>query len=224
LINNPNTYKDVANYHQLNGVNINHFNTISEEEGKKFEYGNIGQRVLGIKNVTDHAGATTLIFILKRHLQKYYKTKTVELDEHDFLYFNDHDLDSISSNDLAGYINKNSKAEVILVDLNNNPDNLCTDVIYLIEPGLIKLNKLIRKDNKIFGELKDKKIVLNRSVLNEKDVQDFERESGSKVFFNIPSLDDKLDEHQIINEFLINLGFSRFTDNNGQSKGLFNIF
>ena len=223
LIDNPNSYKDVAQYHNLSGVTVNHLNSISEEKEKKLENGFIGQRIIGIKNVTDHAGATTLTFILKKHLTKLYNVKTVEIDENDFVFFNDHELDHISSIDLPSYISNNSQAEVILIDLNGCSDNLCTDVIYLIEPGLIKLNKLIRQNNRIFSDLKDKKIVLNRSVLNEKDVQDFEKESGSKVFFNIPSLDDKLDQHEVINEFLISLGFSRFTDNNGKSK-IFGIF
>ena len=92
----------------------------------------------------------------------------------------------------------------------------------MIEPGLIKLNKLIRQDNSIFEKLNGKKIVLNRSVLSEKDVIDFEKESGSNVFFNLPCLDDKLEDQPIINMFLTNLGFSRIEENN--SSGIFGIF
>ena len=84
-----------------------------------------------------------------------------------------------------------------------------------------QLNKLIRKDNMIFEELKGKKIVLNRSILSEKDVSEFEKESGSKVFYNLPYLDDKLDNQPIINAFLSALGFSRI-DPNG--SGIFSIF
>ena len=54
--------------------------------------------------------------------------------------------------------------------------------------------------------------MLNKSVLNESDVSDFEYESGSKVFFNIPCLDEKLDNNKKINEFLLALGFSRLKD------------
>jgi hypothetical protein len=223
LIDNPNTYKDVAQYHMLKGINVNPLNSISEQNEQKFEQGFIGQRIIGIQNVTDHSGATTLTYILEKHLNKLYKVKTVELDSSDFAYFNDKELDSIHATDLGNYISKNNKAEVILVDLNNNPTTLCTDVLYLIEPGLIKLNKLIKKNNRIFEELKDKKIILNRSILNENDIKDFERESGSKVFYNLPSLDDKVDNNETVTDFLISLGFSRFTDNNGKNK-LFNIF
>ena len=99
---------------------------------------------------------------------------------------------------------------------------MCFAFTYLIEPGLIKLNKLIRKDNSIFEKLRNDKIVLNRSVLDTKDVQDFEKESGSKVFFNMPCLDDKLDDQMVVNAFLTALGFSRI-DANG-SSGIFSIF
>jgi hypothetical protein len=223
LIDNPNTYKDVAQYHMLKGINVNPMNSISEQNEQKYEQGFIGQRIIGIQNVTEHAGSTTLTYILTKYLNKLYKVKTVELDSRDFIYFNNRELDSISSNELGSYISSNNKAEVILVDLNNNPVTLCNDVLYLIEPGLIKLNKLIQKNNKIFGELGDKKIILNRSVLSEGDVKDFEKESGSKVFYNLPSLDDKIDNDEVVIGFLISLGFSRFTDNDGKNK-LFNIF
>ena len=109
-------------------------------------------------------------------------------------------------------ITNSSEADVILLDLNDGPETVCTEVIYLIEPGIIKLNKLIRNDRKIFDKLRNKKIVLNKSVLNDKDVSDFEYESGSKVFYNIPYLDEKLDNNKKINEFLIALGFSRMND------------
>ena len=90
---------------------------------------------------------------------------------------------------------------------------------------MIKLNKLIRKDRRAFEKLKDKKIILNRSVLNDQDVRDFEYESRSKVYFNIPYLDDKLERHHILDEFLVKLGFVRIEEGK-EEKGskLFNIF
>lgn len=220
LINNPNTYKDVAQYHQLNNGNA------SEAAGG--DYNKLGLRVIGIKNVTNHAGSTTLTYLLKKHLAKKYNVLAVEVDEHDFIYFNDKSLKTTSSLDLPAFIATNSDAEVILVDLNDRGSiSACTEVIYLIEPGLIKLNKLIRKDKRTFEKLRDKKIVLNRSVLNGRDVKDFEYESKSKVFFNIPYLDDKLDHHKVIEEFLIKLGFARFEENetdDAKNSKLFNIF
>ncbi|MEG1009519.1 MAG: hypothetical protein RSF67_06895, partial [Clostridia bacterium] len=217
-IDNPNSYKDVASYHRLNGIEPAPLNEFAVDTNKGF----IGQRVIGFKNITEHAGSTTLVYLLKKHLEKIYKVKTVEVDSNDFVFFNDRSLESVSNNMLQSYISSNSNVEVILIDLNNDGENCCNEVIYLIEPGLIKLNKLIRKDNKIFEKLKGKKIVLNRSVLSSKDVDDFEQESGSKVFYNLPYLDDKLDNQTVINEFLSSLGFSRIDNND--NKGIFSVF
>ncbi len=219
LIDNPNQYKDVANYHNISGFK----KPVLNEKAIDNTRGKIGQKIIGFKNVTEHAGATTLIYLFKLHLEKSYKVKAVEIDKNDFIYFNDESLESISSLGFNDFLSQNSDYDVILVDLNEgNVLEYCHDIVYLIEPGLIKLNKLIRQDNAIFEKLSDKKIVLNRSVLSEKDVMDFEKESGSKVFFNMPCLDDKLDDQKIINIFLTNLGFSRVEENS--SNGIFSIF
>lgn len=219
LIDNPNSYKDVAKYQNFNSdmdvTSINNFSS-QEQEGK------IEKRIIGFKNITDHAGATTLIYMLKKHLQKHYKVVAIEVNNNDFEYFNDKTLENADFLNVSFKISSNSSADVILVDLNDAQENICNEVVYLIEPGIIKLNKLIRHDRKIFEKLKGKKIVLNKSVLNSRDVRDFEFESGSKVFYNIPCVDEKLDNVKEINDFLVALGFSRFS--NGGSKerrGLF---
>lgn len=219
LIDNPNTYKDVANYHNISGFKKPILNEKAVDNSK----GKMGQKIIGFKNVTDHAGATTLIYLLKLHLEKYYKVKAIEIDKNDFTYFNDSSLESISSITFNDFVIRNSNLDVILVDLNDSDVlQFCHDVVYLIEPGLIQLNKLIRKDSMIFEKLSDKKIVLNRSVLSDKDVEDFEKESGSKVFYNLPCLDDKLDNQSIVNAFLVALGFSRVESGDGSS--IFSIF
>lgn len=212
LLEHPNAYKDVASYQNFNITPDLNNKPVVESKPVIME-----QRVIGFKNVTEHAGATTLIYMLKKHLQNNYKVKALEVNNTDFEYFNDKSLESSDFMNLSYKIANNSEAEVILVDLNDGEETLCTEVIYLIEPGIIKLNKLIRNDYKIFDKLRGKKIVLNKSVLSDRDVKDFEYESGSKVFFNIPCLDEKLDNNKKINEFLIALGFSRLnTDANSK--------
>ena len=220
LIDNPNTYKDVASYHNINGFKKPALNENVNNDSTK---GKIGQKIIGFKNVTEHAGATTLVYLLKLHLEKNYKVKAIEVDGNDFIFFNDDSLESVSSITFNDALTQNIDCDVILVDLNNSSvENYCNDIIYLIEPGRIQLNKLIRKDSAIFEKLRNKKIVLNRSVLSDKDVEDFEKESGSKVFFNLPYLDDKIDNQQIINIFLSTLGFSRIDTNSG--SGIFSVF
>lgn len=221
LMDNPNTYKDVASYHNLNltsdDLKLND-NIVNNNVGF------IGQRIIGIKNITEHAGATTLTYLMKKHLEKYYKVKAIELDKDDFIFFNDNNLSRVNSFDINKYLNENNnnETEIILIDANTaDVSNYCTEVIYLVEPGLIQLNKLIKNDNRIFEKLRGKKIVLNRSVLNNNDVMDFEKESGSKIFYNMPNVDDKLDDNKDINAFLKELGFTRVSDN--ESKG-FSLF
>ena len=41
-------------------------------------------RVIGIKGLTDHAGATTLIYMLKKQLSEHYRVLGLELDKNDF--------------------------------------------------------------------------------------------------------------------------------------------
>lgn len=219
LIDNPNTYKDVATLHNISGFEKPALN----EKAKDYTKGKMMQKIIAFKNVTDHAGATTLVYLLKSHLEKNYKVKAIELDKNDFVYFNDNSLESISSINLEEFIRQNASYDVILIDANEaSIEEYANEVIYLIEPGLIQLNRLIRNDYEIFTKLNEKKIVLNRSVLSPKDVEDFERESGSKVFYNLPYLDDKLDNQVILNEFLVALGFSRIEEGNGSS--IFKIF
>jgi len=225
LIDNPNSYKDVAQYHNLNNSDS------SDKDSKLTSFdtfsgtGSGGLRIIGFKNVTAHAGATTLVYMLKKHLEVAYNVVAIEVDNEDFKYLNDPSLKSTTALDLSYHIANNPEAEVILLDLNTAGQvNLCNEVVYLIEPGLIKLNKLIRSDRDAFDKLKDKKIVLNKSVLNSRDVSDFENESGAQVFFNIPYLDDKKEHEQVLDDFLVALGFSRLSGSGSGKAKLFNIF
>lgn len=215
LMDNPNTYKDVASFHQLN-ISASDF-ALNDKTIKKTE-GFIGQRIIGIKNLTDHAGSTTLTYLLKRHIEKLYKVKAVEVGKRDFQYFRDDNLSSTTSFELKNFLMNNNDVEVILVDINDDEsENYCTDLVYLIEPGLIQLNRLVANDNRVFEKFKGKKLVLNKSILSAKDVSDFEKESGSKVFYNIPTVDDKIDDIKDIREFLMALGFTRFHDDDNHS-------
>ena len=62
---------------------------------------------------------------------------------------------------------------------------------------------------KIFKTLKDKKVILNQSLLSAKDVNDFEYESGLRILYNMPPLDERSNNMQALNEFLVKLGFTR---------------
>ena len=52
-----------------------------------------------------------------------------------------------------------------------------------------------------------KKVVLNKSLINSKDVLDFEYESKTKVFYNMPPLDERRNNAELVNPLLSRLGF-----------------
>ena len=56
--------------------------------------------------------------------------------------------------------------------------------------------------------IKDKKVILNQSLLSSKDVLDFEYESKLKIFYNMPPLDEREQNNEILRDFLSKLGFN----------------
>ena len=198
LLNHPNSYRDVAHIHQLDAL--------TNEVANRVVQNNV--KILGIRNLTDHAGATSLIYMLKKQLSQNYSVVAIEVDKTDFVYFNDKDMVSTVSMDLAKELIKASEAyDIVLVDLNNSGnDDSCNEVLYLLEPSVIKLNKLIRKDRSVFGKMSGKKIILNKSLLTTKDIMDFEMEAKTKVFYNIPPLNDRMLSRTLDN-LLVKVGF-----------------
>ncbi|MBE6144778.1 MAG: hypothetical protein E7169_04315 [Firmicutes bacterium] len=222
LYNNPNSYRDVAHIHQLENMNES-----SGESGdnQKIIVNNVVTQVhqvkiIGFKNITEDAGATTLVYMLKKQLEKNYQVVGIEVDRRDFMFFNDKDLVSTTTNELNGILAKYSGYDVILIDVNKSvaAEGICNEIFYLIEPSTIKLNKLMLVNNKVLDVLKNKKVVLNKSVLSSKDVLDFEYESRLKVCYNIPPLDDREKNIMALNKFLVRLGFDKQQDEEHEKK------
>lgn len=225
LVDNPNTYKDVAQFHLLGNnaggvapdtgfINGGGKNQHSESSfiNQSIAMPSLGgTRVIGIKNLTDNAGATSLIYMLKKQLEDNYSVLGVELDKNDFLFFNDPDLKSISGKELESVVkNPINSYNVILVDVNNSEEiEKCSEVLFLIEPSTIKLNKMIRRDRNILDKIKGKKVILNKSLLDSNDIKEFENEARCTIFQNIPPLDDKKDRHRVLDELLNKLGFDK---------------
>ena len=130
------------------------------------------------------------------------------------------DLISVRNPEVGNTIAKYHDKEIILLDVNGGQGalDLCDDVIYLIEPSVIKLNRLMMMDNMAIRRLKDKKIVLNQSLINSKDILDFEYEARVKIFYNLPPLDER-DVHNVpLNAFLVRLGFERQQDAESENR------
>ena len=182
-------------------------NFFEEEEGIYIKKGNNAKlnpkkRIIGFKDTTSHAGATSLIYMLIKDL-KDLNILGIELQKHDFTFFNNNKLISTSKDNLTTVINRNSDKSFILIDLNNeDAEDICDEVIYLIEPSTIMLNKMVTFNNDILNELKDKKVVLNKSLLNDSDIKVFNREAELEVLYNIQPLNDKIDNSDILREFM----------------------
>lgn len=223
LYNNPNSYRDVAQYHQLD---TNHEATYQVETTTVYQEAPT-TRVIGIKNISKSAGATTLTYIMKKQLERNYSVVALELDKNDFVYFGDKNMHSISSVELGNNISKYSDKDAIIVDINQSPsaENVIKDIIYLLEPSKIRLNQLLSHNPRVLEKYKNKKIVLNQSQLSSKDVLDFEYETKSKTFYSLPPLYDQENDNRSLDGLLVKLGFiKQGNEESNEKKGLLKIF
>ena len=219
LYNNPNSYRDVAQYHQLQAQAVPQQVRPVYTPTIETELPSVSQhvietdntiKVIGFKNVTKHAGASTLIYAMKNVLSKNYKTVAIEVDKMEFGYFRDKSMVSTVSPNFKSELNKYGNYDVILVDLNNSvtAEGLCQLIIYLVEPTTIKVNRLMTVNPSTFRNLKGKKIVLNQSMLNKKELAEFEYEAKIKAFYNMPPINERDKNNQDIIDFLNKLGFT----------------
>ena len=171
LYTNPNVYRDVAYLQKIDTGENNNTTTDSSHSVSN-------KRIIGIKNITDSAGATSLIYMLKKVLSSYYSVMALEVDKRDLTYFKDKDTLTVKDDEINNIISKYNSIDIFLLDLNkSNKDYLCTDVLYLVEPSILKLNKLAIINPKIINDIKGKKVVLNKSLLSESEIADFEVEN-----------------------------------------------
>jgi len=211
LLVHPHTYRDVVNIHSLQDLDPSaqgapQKQTIVEhyvgDTTAPVDSGSRKLRIIGFKNVTSHAGSTSLIYMLKKALNGYRNVAAVEVDKVDFLYFNDKDMVSTNSTDLLKEIMKRNACDIIFVDLNSYEDvDICTEVYYLIEPSTIMINRMMKKNKGILEKLKDKKIILNKCSLGTEDIATFEYETKLSVLFTIPPVDDRQENIDVIKRF-----------------------
>ena len=217
LYTNPNVYRDVAYLQKIDTGENNSSTTNSSHFVPS-------RRIIGIKNITDSAGATSLIYMLKKVLSNYYSVMALEVDKRDFTYFKDKDTLTVKSDEISTVIDKYNSIDIFLLDLNkSNKDYLCTDVLYLIEPSILKLNKLAMINPKALNDIKGQKVVLNKSLLSESEIADFEVETKIKVYYNIPPLNDKKDNSDILSPLLEKLGYIKKSEETEKKKSIFDF-
>ncbi len=217
LYTNPNVYRDVAYLQKIDTGENNNTTTDSSHSVSN-------KRIIGIKNITDSAGATSLIYMLKKVLSSYYSVMALEVDKRDLTYFKDKDTLTVKDDEINNIISKYNSIDIFLLDLNkSNKEYLCTDVLYLVEPSILKLNKLAIINPKIINDIKGKKVVLNKSLLSESEIADFEVETRIKVYYNIPPLNDKKDNSNVLSPLLEKLGYIKKSEETKKKKSIFDF-
>lgn len=203
LLVHPHTYRDVVNIH-----NIQDLEPMQTTNAVDLGLGGNGRcQIIGFKDMTPHAGATSLVYMMKKALASSRSVTAIEVNRVDFLYFNDKELVSTTSAEFLKEIMKRQANDVILIDLNDcNDVDVCTKVFYLVEPSTIMINKMIRKNRDVLNFLKDKNVVLNKCNLSSEDVATFEYETKLKVFASIPNVDDRQENIESIKRFISKIG------------------
>lgn len=209
LVNRSNTYEDVKKYIQTTTF-ISELNSSIGSTNIQTKTNNI--KIIGIKNLSEGAGSTTLMQQMVKQLAFNYKVKGIELNGFDAIYFRRPDI--IFCNDYTEAetnIQGLKGIDAIIIDLNEFEDKnkICTDIIYLLEPGTIRISKFIKNINKYKDKLNDMKIVLNRSALKDEEINYFEKETGLNIYYNLTNFDDKKDRLLSIDKLLIKLGFNK---------------
>lgn len=211
LYGNPNDYEKVKHF-VVDDTEVIPFNGVEEiqeidEPSLSFD----GKKVIGLIDLTDHAGASTLTNMMVRQLNNHgYKAYGIEMFRQDLIYYRSDNLSScMNKNDLDIKLKQLTDAEAIIIDLNEfgEANIYCDEILYLVEPSYIRLTKLLRKNRNAFSERKNDKIVLNMSFVTENDKPDFEYELKCKVFANIPPINDRNKNSNDINDLLYKLGF-----------------
>ena len=81
----------------------------------------------------------------------------------------------------------------------------------------------MRRNRRVFEELRGRKIILNKSLLSNSDIMDFEYEGKTKVFYNIPPLNDRV-KNPVLSDFLSKIGLINKTSEKESGGKIFGLF
>ncbi len=219
LYNTPNTLSNVEyilnqpkNSVSYSSGTSNTATYLNDEKNTSVNLSTAGKKIIGLSNLTMHAGASTLTNMMVRQLNAAgIPSIGIEMNRQDLIYYRSDKLFSCMSRiELEKVMRENSDAAGIIIDLNDFPeaDKYCNSIVYLVEPSFIRLTKCIRRNKNVFVERKNDKVVLNMSFVSDDEVYDFEIETGVKVFDNLPPLNDRDTNSGEVNELLKKLGFN----------------
>lgn len=176
---------------------------------------NIKSRVIGVKNITSNAGATTLVYMMMKELSKKYDVKCIEINKNDFKYFQKENMISVSSEVFIDEVLKEPYPDVIFVDQNDyDNDFIIKEKIYLLEPSILKFNKALDLKADLLEFLQDKKVVFNRTSMSLPKLLEFEKENNIKSFDIIRNVNEKDRINLQILNLLTKLGFDKANNGN----------
>ena len=201
LLERNNTVDDVKEYTDGNDFLKTNSIVSGIDKNKKFETDKL---IIGIENGFPHSGATTLMYMLVKEISKSKKVKGIEMINNDSLFFRDDRIISCESRIQFETIVKTlNDIDVYIVDLNGSDvKEICNKVIYLIEPGTTKINKVVKGDREIYEMLKNSNVVLNRSNIKDDEMKTFEYETKFKVVGNVPNLNERLDSNDSLTKLV----------------------
>lgn len=236
LFNNPKNYNDVKSLQiskSTYDINQEIDNELGVNQEKEFTFKDFilpdeydgNKKIIGVVDLTSHAGATTLVVQMIKQLNIKYSAIGIEMNKQDFIYFNTPNIYSCTNKDeVLRKIKEHQDVDAVVVDLNEyDYKEFCTDILYLIEPGVIKITKLLKKNGKIFQDIDGEKIILNRTNMDEKQVMEFESETNIKIFCVVSNFRDNIDRVISVDKLLVKLGYTKLGDNL-KKKGLFSKF
>ena len=172
--------------------------------------------VVGFRNVTEHAGTTTLLYKMKETIENRDRKRValVEIGTNDFMYFRLNDAITINENELDACLNSYvNKYDYVFVDLNNTTnDSICNFVLYLVEPSKIKINRLVVQNRNVFNELKGKYVVLNKSMLSDNEKGIFSQEANLPFYASVAPFNDRVDT-TAIDELISKINNEKNTNN-----------
>lgn len=220
LTRKSNTYEDVKEYDVVEETKEEVTNTVSNS----IEGSTIGRIILSLKGVNTSYG-TNLLYMIMHVLEDKYKKRTIgiEIEKRDFMFYNKENMYSILNSRIKDILASSLDQDVVLIDLSNYSEEIGDDVLYLIDPSLYSINKLMFEDRDAFLKLKGKKVILVNSLLNDNDVNQFSKEAGISIYYNLPPLNDRIINHEL-DKLLIKLGIVSEDVNKSNKKGLFDIF
>ena len=206
-VNKPNTFEDVKKY--LEGAslyNLNDKNEITAEENYNVNR-NKKQKIIGLQNLTPHAGATTLMYMMVKLLKERHSVKGIEVVTDDSKYFKCDDIiSSPNKEDLIIKVKTLYEMETIIIDLNGTDGkDICDEVLYLIEPGIIRINKLVKSGVNLFELSNTQKVVVTRSTLTNTELANFSYETKIKIFANIHDFNERKNDARSVESLLMQL-------------------